>query len=627
MKKISIFLSLWCFFLSSTAFAAPSISSISGTVSQGNDITIIGSGFGAGPTIKVFDDFEKGINGSLISLSSGSAQIGNWTTISSSNTSPSYSTDCAFNGSKSMKNNFNREGVTGAVYIGLNDLGGVTEVFYSFWQMLPTGRDVPGTNNADGPNWKFAWLFGSSFPMSDYTYVILSNLPDQGSCVGPGGDDLNSPARWTGGWFNSGLTRSVWQRHTGYFRGSTTNGACDLFLINKDKSRVQVANVSGVPTMHSGETWSNLNFPGYGRDDSNSVVYYDDMYVAVGPNCRSRVEIGNNANYTSCTNLAIFTPTNWSASSITVTARLGSFTNGQAYLFVTDANGVTHPGYPISIGGGSPPHPPPPPMCEYTINPTTASFDNLAHTGTITVSTTSSDCVYTAISNANWITIDGTGMGIVNYSVAQNDTTSQRTSTIAVADLTFTITQTGSTPPPPPPPPPSDCQYLINPNSITYNYQVHSGIVSVLATTSECIYTAVSNADWITITGMDYGTLRYDVSENTQTTQRVGTITIAGLTFTITQTKAPICRYTFNPTSAWFNYLSNNGSVTVTATSSTCKWKAVSKSSWITVTSATGTGSGSVNFTLTENLTSKMRIGTINIGGKAFKVYQAGHII
>lgn len=58
------------------SLAAPSISGIYGTISNGSQITISGSGFGNdGPNIIIFDDFEKGTNGNIISILPNSAQV------------------------------------------------------------------------------------------------------------------------------------------------------------------------------------------------------------------------------------------------------------------------------------------------------------------------------------------------------------------------------------------------------------------------------------------------------------------------------------------------------------------------------------------------------------------------
>jgi len=82
------------------------------------------------------------------------------------------------------------------------------------------------------------------------------------------------------------------------------------------------------------------------------------------------------------------------------------------------------------------------------------------------------------------------------------------------------------------------CDYTISPTSQSFSSNGGSGSVSV-TTQSECIWTATSKASWITITsgnsGTGDGTVSYSVSVNTETSQRTGTMTIAGETFTVTQ--------------------------------------------------------------------------------------------
>jgi Zn-dependent metalloprotease len=82
------------------------------------------------------------------------------------------------------------------------------------------------------------------------------------------------------------------------------------------------------------------------------------------------------------------------------------------------------------------------------------------------------------------------------------------------------------------------CSYSINPTSASQPAGGGSGSVSVTATAG-CSWTAVSNATFITITsgssGSGNGTVNYSVAANSGTTSRTGTLTIAGLTFTVTQ--------------------------------------------------------------------------------------------
>lgn len=82
------------------------------------------------------------------------------------------------------------------------------------------------------------------------------------------------------------------------------------------------------------------------------------------------------------------------------------------------------------------------------------------------------------------------------------------------------------------------CTFSINPTSASYAAGGGTGSVTVTAGVG-CNWTAVSNATFITITsgssGSGNGTVNYSVAANTGTASRNGTMTIAGLTFTVTQ--------------------------------------------------------------------------------------------
>jgi len=82
------------------------------------------------------------------------------------------------------------------------------------------------------------------------------------------------------------------------------------------------------------------------------------------------------------------------------------------------------------------------------------------------------------------------------------------------------------------------CTFSISPTSASAPATGGTGTVSVTATAG-CSWTAVSNAAFITITagasGTGNGTVSYSVANNTATTSRTGTLTIAGQTFTVTQ--------------------------------------------------------------------------------------------
>jgi hypothetical protein len=87
---------------------------------------------------------------------------------------------------------------------------------------------------------------------------------------------------------------------------------------------------------------------------------------------------------------------------------------------------------------------------------------------------------------------------------------------------------------------PSSCLAL-SPPSRSLSYSGGTGDIAVIPLSGVCPWTAVSDAAWITITstlgedGTGIGTVSYSVAENTTANVRTGTITIAGLKYSVEQ--------------------------------------------------------------------------------------------
>ncbi|HEX8250720.1 MAG TPA: BACON domain-containing carbohydrate-binding protein, partial [Pyrinomonadaceae bacterium] len=142
-------------------------------------------------------------------------------------------------------------------------------------------------------------------------------------------------------------------------------------------------------------------------------------------------------------------------------------------------------------------------------------------------------------------------------------------------------------------------------------------------TNAGCTWTAQANDNWITITGGNQGngngTVSFTVAANTGPA-RTGTITAAGLTYTVNQASG--CAYSLSATSANFPAAGGNGSVNVT-TASGCAWTAASNVNWISITGgASGSGNGSVTFNVLAN-PGPERTGTLTIAGQTYTVTQA----
>jgi hypothetical protein len=104
----------------------------------------------------------------------------------------------------------------------------------------------------------------------------------------------------------------------------------------------------------------------------------------------------------------------------------------------------------------------------------------------------------------------------------------------------------------------------------------------------------------------------------------MGTLTIAGLIFTVVQDSetAPDCVFNISPGFAAFSASGGTGSVNV-STEERCAWQAVSSDSWITITSlCCGIGNGTVSYSVAANPGSSARNGTITIAGKTFRIKQ-----
>jgi hypothetical protein len=225
----------------------------------------------------------------------------------------------------------------------------------------------------------------------------------------------------------------------------------------------------------------------------------------------------------------------WTASSnaswITITTGASGSGNGSVAFNVAANSGggrsgtLTIAGQTFTVSQASAP------QCNYAISPTSQSVDANGGSGTVAV-TSGNGCSWRASSNAPWITISsggsGSGNGSVAFSVAPNNGVA-RSGTLTVAGQTFTIAQAAPAP---------ACSYTISPTSGSAAPSGGSTSVAVTAGSS-CSWTATSNADWISVTsgasGTGNGSVAISIAQNGTGAARSGTATIAGQTFTVTQ--------------------------------------------------------------------------------------------
>jgi hypothetical protein len=197
----------------------------------------------------------------------------------------------------------------------------------------------------------------------------------------------------------------------------------------------------------------------------------------------------------------------------------------------------------------------------------------------------------------------------VQFAVDENPGAA-RSASIVVAGHTFAVQQGAAS-----------CSYSLNPASSAYGAQGGDGSVQ-LTTGAACQWNATASESWIELTsaaGTGPANVGFKVAQNAGA-PRSGTVTIAGIAHTITQSGA--CSYAIDPTSQAFDNAGGTGGVTVTAGDG-CEWRAQEPSEdWVSLTSADrGTGSGSVGFAVQQN-SGPDRTATITIAGLLFTVQQ-----
>jgi hypothetical protein len=139
------------------------------------------------------------------------------------------------------------------------------------------------------------------------------------------------------------------------------------------------------------------------------------------------------------------------------------------------------------------------------------------------------------VANDPWLTVTsgatGAGAGTVGFSSEAN-TGPPRSGTLTIGGQTFTVNQ--AAPPPPPPP----CTFTIAPMSLEMAKTGGPGSVSITASAPSCSWNAAANAAWLTLTGAvsgaGNGTVSFTAAANAGS-DRTGTLTIAGQTFTVTE--------------------------------------------------------------------------------------------
>ncbi|MDY6824154.1 MAG: hypothetical protein SWH68_10235 [Thermodesulfobacteriota bacterium] len=349
LKKILIFIVL---VLPSISFAAPVITSVEGTVSNGQQLTITGCGFGSsGPDVILFDDFSDGTDGETVP---DNAVIGSWD--SKSKGVITYADNLLSNG-KGARGVGSSGQLSNRVLFGDN----YSEVFVSSIAYVPDGYSFPSASAEETmptvSALKHFWVMYDT----GYLYKIE---PDIVAPTWVGGKfytvasndapistfDTNGDVSWV---WDEPVRWSLWMKGNGD-QASGSDGAFQAVSSDGQINKRYSDYKAWFNSDHSVFAWDRMVIPGYVVSSSTYPTHnyvIDDVYVAVGPNANVRVEIGNESDYTACTKMAICTPNSWSDTDVVATVREGTFNTGDVvYLFIVDKDETPSTGTEIVFG-------------------------------------------------------------------------------------------------------------------------------------------------------------------------------------------------------------------------------------------------------------------------------------
>lgn len=234
--------------------------------------------------------------------------------------------------------------------------------------------------------------------------------------------------------------------------------------------------------------------------------------------------------------------------------------------------------------------------------------------GTITVQT-ERECQWTAQPEVSWLSItagsSGQGTGTVQFAASANADPAVRTGGVMVNGQRAQVGQAAG-----------ECKFELSSSAVSVPQTGGTGSVDVRASSGLCTWTAASDVDWISVTSNANGKGSAPVGFNVSSTTgppRTGTLTIAGIHFSITQSEG--CSYTVTPSALAMGAAGGSQALTITAGAG-CPWTASSNQPWITITSgASGNGAGSVTVSIAA-ANGPSRSGTLTVAGQTITVTQ-----
>lgn len=362
-SRLVLFLGVVCASMSTTGWSAPVVSGISGTVADGQQLRITGSGFGQKSPAKPFlwAPFENSIAPSPLGRKTA------WDTVEDT----FYAAGEGYAGTGALKG-----GASGYANGGIVWTAGVNTTGFGFaWndysqKMYLFRREKRNFNIDNTMNWKALRLWSANQTYPNW-YIATSN--GSWNCEGiaeinsyPYGSygDSVSLSRPTPGIVAARQGNGAWRTDQYIVQAnssaSSADGLWEHYVLGYGlAARIpfrdyMTHNFKIKDSSASGSAAMVMAFPAHGVLDTGYnppagwMIWYDDIYL---DNTWARVMVGNAPKLADSTYVSIQIPSSWSDAEVGVTLNLRGIPDGEPrYLFVIDSNNSESTGYLISDG-------------------------------------------------------------------------------------------------------------------------------------------------------------------------------------------------------------------------------------------------------------------------------------
>ncbi|MEQ3620085.1 MAG: hypothetical protein ABNH34_01930 [Marinobacter sp.] len=328
--------------------AAPSIGSVE-LLADSGEVRVSGTGFGSGPDVVIFDNFEAGRGGEPVVYDS--ATVGEWGGTGWYNGIARYVDEG--NGNLAMTARDRKQSLSSMNRISQLEarFKNSEKVFIAFSVKVPKGTTFAGASSTqDFPSvssWKFSWALAADGAYSDPSDLDLT-LPTHvgGGNFTLGGNDGN--ITWLdggGGWWS-------WNDFNNLSIGIDLSSSSEVSYYWRSVSDRDVRSersVSDRNKLSADELFLNrVNFPGWWGNGDNSDFngLYDNTYVAIGENYLARIEIRDGMDDADTTRLIVVPAKSWSSSEIILDSSIVEGLEG-SFISIVDASGRASDPVPI----------------------------------------------------------------------------------------------------------------------------------------------------------------------------------------------------------------------------------------------------------------------------------------